>query len=671
MKKGVFCLFIVGWLVGGFHSLTAQVDTKLENDKIEHFLESSRNTTFSDSLRNDYLIKAKNRISQIKNDSLKTKFLVSLAYNNQKLGNWEIFRSICYQILENSTQNSDTLNIAKAQTYLAYYFQRKFSNDSAFYYYYKAFVTNNLLGDDLNAGKRLLDMATIQERSKDYTGSEINSIKSIEKLKHSNQYKALYLAHNNLGVVYNELGRFNHAIENFEKSINYLNKIEDRSFFRGTTFNNLGQIYNKQNKFSEAINYFKEALDIKGMLKVRPKTYAMILDNLAYSKFKLGELDEIPELFYQSLKIRDSLQIKDGQVISNHHLVEYYLSKSDTVTALTHARISKNIAKESKYNEGLLQSYLLLSELETDKKGKEYLGEYIKLSDSLQQQEREIREKFTKIAYGTQEVTEERDEVIESRYLIILGSLFGAGFSMLLFFNMRQRSKNKDLVSKQQQDEANVEIYNLMLSQQKMFNKGSVEEKNRISKELHDGVLGRLFGARMCLDALNEGNTEDEVLGREKNIEDLQSIEIEIRKISHNLQSSLFDSDTSFNQLIDQLVSKQSKIIKFEYDLSFSQQINWENISDAIKIDCYRILQVALQNINLHSEAKTVKISFIEENANLFFSIEDDGIGFNMKTKKKGIGLKNIKLRVKDLKGKVDIKSEPNQGTKIDIKIPV
>ncbi|MBG7630412.1 MAG: two-component sensor histidine kinase, partial [Bacteroidetes bacterium] len=349
----------------------------------------------------------------------------------------------------------------------------------------------------------------------------------------------------------------------------------------------------------------------------------------------------------------------------------YYLFNKDTIKAVHYASKAKDNSKLAIDNDGLLSSYLLLSKLETDKKGKEYLGEYIKLSDSLQQQEREIREKFTRIAYETNEIAEERDEVVSNMYKVILFSVIAAGVSILLFITMRQRSKNKELQSKQKQDEANVEIYNLMLSQQKMFNKGSIEEKNRISKELHDGVLGRLFGARMCLDALNEGVTEDEILGREKNIKDLQSIEVEIRKISHNLKSSLFDSDTSFNELVDQLVSKQSKIIKFEYKLSFSNELSWENISNTIKINCYRILQVALQNINLYSEAKTVKINFSKENDSLLFSIEDDGIGFDTKTKKEGIGLKNIKSRIMDLKGKVDMRSKQNIGTKINIKIPV
>ena len=50
-------------------------------------------------------------------------------------------------------------------------------------------------------------------------------------------------------------------------------------------------------------------------------------------------------------------------------------------------------------------------------------------------------------------------------------------------------------------------------------------------------------------------------------------------------------------------------------------------------------------------------------------SIEDDGIGFNSKTKSKGIGLKNIYSRVKHLKGKVNINSDKNKGTKIIIRI--
>ena len=639
--------------------------------QIDSLIKASRITSFSDSLRNYYLLKANEHIETLNNDSLKIKAYIRIAYSNLILGNIDNYGIICKKNLKISSMNSDSINVGRSLSDLGYYYQLKYKSDTAFHYYNKAFKIYKLLNNDLKCGKMLLSMATIQENEKDYSGSEIYTIKAILKLKNSSRFRDLYLAYNNLGTIYSNLGSYSLAIDNNKKAIESLKKVKNGLLFESTSLNNIGWIYNKQKKYSKAINFFDEALEIKDLFNSRPKTYAMILDNLAYSKFKLGQLGEIPELFYKSLKIRDSLQIKDGQVLSNQHLSEYFLTQSDTVTALKHARISKNIAKESNYNEGLLESYLLLSKLDPDKNGTVYLNKYIKLSDSLQQQERAIREKFTRIAYETDEIIIEKEEETKKKWQAILISGLGASFSILFFIYMRQRSRNKELEFTQEQDKANVEIYNLMLSQQKMFNEGSSKEKNRISKELHDGVLGRLFGTRLSLDAINESKTEEDIAEREKSIEELQLIEEDIRKISHNLKTSLFDNDTSFKMLVEQLVAKQSRISKFVYDLNFSNLLNWGNISNTIKINCYRILQESIQNINKYAKATNVKIDFIEEHGYLLFSIVDNGVGFNLKKTKKGIGIKNIRSRVEDLKGQVRFISKPQHGTKILVKIPI
>lgn len=236
---------------------------------------------------------------------------------------------------------------------------------------------------------------------------------------------------------------------------------------------------------------------------------------------------------------------------------------------------------------------------------------------------------------------------------------------------MKQRSKNKELLFNKKQDEANVEIYNLMLTQQTKFQEGSNKEKERIAKELHDGILGRLFGTRLSLDSLNEGITDKEISEREEYIEEIQTIEEDIRKISHNLKTSLFNTNTSFRKLVEQLVTKQSKISNFEWSLNFNNLKNWENISNDIKINCYRILQESIQNINKYAKASKVKIEFYKEKQSLMLTIKDNGLGYNSKVKNKGIGQKNILSRVQTLNGKVEFISRVGFGTKIIIRIPI
>lgn len=629
------------------------------------------NSSQSDSLKTNSLKRIELLISNLENDSLKINSTLKLAYNYLVNGNLKKFKYLNLVVLKNPSINKDTLSCALVNEYLGYYYQLNYQPDSAFYYYNQTLRFKKGEGNEFERARLYLSLATIQINEKDYTGSEINSIKAISKLKNSEKFRSLYLAFNNLAAVSNQLKKYDKSIDYRKKGLEYLKKLKNANKLKLLALNGIGISYQEKGDYNNSIKYFNNALNKKNTYKLYPVIYAVLIDNLAYSKFLKGDNSQLPKLFFKSLKIRDSLNIIDGIIINNLHLAEYYIKQGDSLKATQHSLKAKKLSKTSTNNRDLLESYLLLSKLEHGDKGKKYLNKYIKLSDSLQQQERAIREKFTRIAYETDEIINEKEAETKKKWQIILFSGVGAGFSILFFIYLRQRSRNKELVFIQDQDKANVEIYNLMLSQQKMFNEGSAKEKKRISKELHDDILGRLFGARLSLDAINESKEEEDIADREKSIEELQMIEEDIRKISHNLSSSQFSENMSFATLVDQLLLKQSKITKFKYELSFSNNLNLENISNTIKINCYRVLQESIQNINKYAKASNVKINFSEENGSLLFNIEDNGIGFNIKNTKKGIGIKNIRSRVKDLKGQVKFISKPENGTKIQVKIPI
>ena len=77
-----------------------------------------------------------------------------------------------------------------------------------------------------------------------------------------------------------------------------------------------------------------------------------------------------------------------------------------------------------------------------------------------------------------------------------------------------------------------------------------------------------------------------------------------------------------------------------------------------------------MQNIYKHANATTTKIRFKLKNNVIFIAIEDDGNGFNVSKARKGIGLKNIQSRVKDMKGELKISSQINSGSSFEIMIP-
>ncbi len=298
-----------------------------------------------------------------------------------------------------------------------------------------------------------------------------------------------------------------------------------------------------------------------------------------------------------------------------------------------------------------------------------YYQEYITLNDSLINKERAIRNKFARIRYETKEIEQRNERITQERlYLLILSSALILSI-FLIYSTISQRAKNKELKLNQLQQEANEEIYNLMLTQQDKIEEGRAQEKKRISEDLHDGILGRLFGTRLSLDSLNEKTDVDTVKNRGVYIEELKAIEQEIRKISHDLNSDIV-SGSGFFDMIKTLVENQTKVYNLKYELKKNDDIDWESIPNKTKINFYRIIQESLQNIYKHADAKLVKINFELKNDFILLEISDDGNGFEINKVKKGIGLKNIASRVEDLGGDLDINSMRGKGTTILVLIP-
>ena len=232
-----------------------------------------------------------------------------------------------------------------------------------------------------------------------------------------------------------------------------------------------------------------------------------------------------------------------------------------------------------------------------------------------------------------------------------------------------QREKNKELQLQKQQQEANEEIYKLMLSQQEKIDEARSVEKNRISQEMHDGILGRLFGARLSLDSLNLVNTDEAKAKRSNYISELKNIEDDIRKVSHELNSDFVNQSGYFN-MVNNLVETQMTAYNIDYMFKVDSNINWDMLDNKIKIHLYRILQETMQNIYRHAKSTLVDIEFYLDKNKLNLKITDNGVGFDQTKTKNGIGLKNIKDRLKEINGFFNVTSQINKGTSIIITVP-
>lgn len=641
-------------------------------DSLSSYLSLANEDSLPLIKKQQYNQKALAIISNQPNDSMNKVNLFRVANRYYNMNDWKGYKETVRLVLENSKSNNDSVNMAKANTYLGDYYGAQAISDSAFIYYSLADKIYDNLNDNHSLAKTRLNKALLQYSEGDFSGSEIAVFNALRAIKGKKANDILYDSYNLLGIVYNEREEYDRAVDFHMKALVNIDETVLPSVFqsKAVSLNNIGYVYQNMNNHKQAISYFQQGLDQENLLIDKPSLYAMLLDNLAYSKFKIKESEELPKLFYQSLKLRDSLQLTAGIITNKIHLSEYFASKKDTIRAVKYSKEALAAARSSKNSRNVLASLKQLAVIEP-KKAASYTKQYIHINDSLQKAERNMGEKFTRIAYETDQIKDKNSDLVEqNRNLVFIFS----GLAMLGLFTFvikTQKAKNRELLFKQQQQKANEEIYNLMISQQNTIEGIRIKEKKRVARELHDGVLGRMFGVRINLDSLNKIDDGTAVEKRNNYLTELKSIEQDIREISHDLNREKSELINNFVAIVDNLFEDQKKTFKSKLVSIIDSGIKWELVSNSVKINLYRILQEVLQNVNKYATADNIKIELKKEEDHLILMMSDDGVGFNVKTAKKGIGLQNILFRTNECDGVVDIKSKKGEGTIITITVPI
>ena len=300
-----------------------------------------------------------------------------------------------------------------------------------------------------------------------------------------------------------------------------------------------------------------------------------------------------------------------------------------------------------------------------------YYEKYNSLNDSIQLAERNSKDRFARIQLETDEILQQNDALETRNRNLLLVFIITVIILGLLFVVRAQRAKTRELLFKQAQQKANEEIYNLMISQQAVIDENRTLEKKRLAQDLHDGVLGRMFGLRLNLDSLNHSTDENAPQKRNELLNELKTIEQDIREISHDLSREKQELVNNFVSIVHNLIEEQQVNHGSEVELFVDKTIPWDKLANNAKINLYRMLQEGLQNINKYAQAKNiiVEIKKIEESVSLM--IKDDGVGFDVSKKAKGIGMQNMLSRTKECGGIITVESKKGSGTKIEINIPI
>lgn len=195
---------------------------------------------------------------------------------------------------------------------------------------------------------------------------------------------------------------------------------------------------------------------------------------------------------------------------------------------------------------------------------------------------------------------------------------------------------------------------------------GQEKERERLARELHDGLGARLSGLKMNLEYLDMNATEYKEL-ISKVFRGVGETLEEVRQISHGLLPYHLN-EKGLRTLIQNCIEEFNAGGACAYDF-FMDETDAE-INDTIKLNIYRIVAELLHNIQKHAKATHASVQIGFDEGKVQIAIEDNGIGLKPGRQSEGIGLTNIRSRVQFCKGLMNIDTS-EKGTLIIIEIPL
>ena len=191
---------------------------------------------------------------------------------------------------------------------------------------------------------------------------------------------------------------------------------------------------------------------------------------------------------------------------------------------------------------------------------------------------------------------------------------------------------------------------------------GLMEERDRIAKELHDGIIQSLFAVGMGLQSTALTSGSPETAARvEGAVGELDRIIRDLRNYIFGLRPGIL-ADRQLDQALRALgeVEATSHIpVTIDVDAALSADLS------ARSHDVVQLTREALSNITRHSRAKHAVVRLARRGSDAVLSIEDDGIGFDAAARSFGSGMQNMRERAATIGAKLRVSSAGGKGTKL------
>ncbi|SHM34741.1 sensor histidine kinase [Flavobacterium chilense] len=194
-------------------------------------------------------------------------------------------------------------------------------------------------------------------------------------------------------------------------------------------------------------------------------------------------------------------------------------------------------------------------------------------------------------------------------------------------------------------------------------------ERKRVASFLHDNINSLLSSVGLHLNAFtSQNNIKSEEIQKAKAI--LEEAHDLLRDMSHDLVPTLLVRFGLIYALEDLCEKNSNSTITFDFSSTVSTE---KRYNEKFEMKIYFIVSELFNNVIKHSNAKNAQLSLAEDRDNFVVIIQDNGKGFKAKKlhEVEGFGLNRIRARIKKYKGNISIISKPNEGTLIQIQVPL
>lgn len=496
---------------------------------------------------------------------------------------------------------------------------------------------------------------------------------------------------NDMGLAnaYNNIALILHDDEQDERSLRYNRQALAVRLRIGHTYGvaasyaNIAQIYLFADEpvLDSAEHYINLAIPLKQQLK---DSYglARAYNSLADVFLARQQYDSALAYFHRTLNIQKSIDNAEGYASTFYNIAAVYRKMNLDRPMLAFLDSAQAVAEMQQDVSLLWKIYAAkaktLSRLGRYQEAYPYWMRYETIKDSLLNIERSSKIAELETRYRTAEQERELSEKkaalaeaklkVENRTKWIIGLLSGLLVLTVLGFAMLQRSKRR---SQAEKDAAIIAERERGLE---AIIEATEEERKRIAKDLHDGVVQSLTGVSLRLQRVFghikgiSPKEMDEATASKAMLNDAIS---ELRTISHQMMPRVL-SEQGLVPAMDDMLQKTlgSTTIKYEFE---HHKVDGQRYAENVEVSLYRICQELINNIIKHSDAKAVSVQLLQTSSHLVLVVEDNGKGFNFEdvANRNGIGLMNISSRAKAIRGEVNYQPSPEQGTVATVRVPI